>query len=347
MRRLLGLGRRRQQQPPPLPLFPPPAKRASSSSASVALLRRILPANRLLRLLLLLLAALSLLPPAFFHFRLRRFHRMRERRCGWIASPPMVCAHGGDSTNAFPNSMDAFRLALDARVDCVEVDMSRSSDGALFVLHDRFDTGRDLQRMSGNSTAKVGYWSSDEIKALSTRFQLSKTVLNQEIPKAQDVLALISQSVRQVILDVKVGPPSFEKHLAEEVISIIGRTQCKNCLVWAKSDNVGRDVIKLSKDIMVGYIVMVDKSTGRTTELVRIAGSKVAGVYHRLIHEKLMKVMHRNDKKVYAWTVDDAESMKRMLYEHVGAIVTSNPSLLQQLMQETRTECMEDGFALP
>ncbi|BAF27931.2 Os11g0236000, partial [Oryza sativa Japonica Group] len=108
---------------------------------------------------------------------------------------------------------------------------------------------------------------------------------------------LISQSVRQVILDVKVGPPSFEKDLAEDVLSTIGRTQCKNCLVWAKSDNVGRDVIKLSKDITVsfsvGYIVMVDKSTGRTTELVRITGSKVAGVYHRLIHEKLMKVMHR------------------------------------------------------
>jgi hypothetical protein len=75
--------------------------------------------------------------------------------------------------------------------------------------------------MSGNSTAKVGYWSSDEIKALSTRFQLSKKVQNQEVPKAQDVLALISQSVRQVILDVKVGPPSFEKDLAEDVLSIV------------------------------------------------------------------------------------------------------------------------------
>uniref|UniRef100_A0A0D9XQL8 glycerophosphodiester phosphodiesterase n=1 Tax=Leersia perrieri TaxID=77586 RepID=A0A0D9XQL8_9ORYZ len=270
-------------------------RREGCGSSLLLILRRLLPINPLLRLLLLL-AALSLLPPAFFHFRLRRFHRMRERRCGWVTSPPMVCAHGGDSTNAFPNSMDAFRLALDARVDCVEVDVSRSSDGVLFVLHDR-----DLQRMSGNSTAKVGFWSSDEIKALSTRFQLSKSVQNQEVPKAQDVLALVSQSVRQVILDVKVGPPSFEKDLAEDVLSIIDKTQ------W----------------------------------------SKVAGVYHRLIHKKLMKVMHSNGKKVYAWTVDDADSMKRMLYEHVDAIVTSNPALLQQLMQEIRTECMEDGFALP
>jgi hypothetical protein len=31
--------------------------------------------------------------------------QMRERTCGWIASPPMVCAHGGDSANAFPNSV--------------------------------------------------------------------------------------------------------------------------------------------------------------------------------------------------------------------------------------------------
>jgi glycerophosphoryl diester phosphodiesterase len=33
--------------------------------------------------------------------------------------------------------MDAFRIALDARVDYVEVDVSRSYDGVLFALHDR------------------------------------------------------------------------------------------------------------------------------------------------------------------------------------------------------------------
>ncbi|KAK1646419.1 hypothetical protein QYE76_064224 [Lolium multiflorum] len=334
MRGLLGLGR----QPPPLPLFPA-AKRASPYATLLRSLRRCLPASRLLRLLLLL-AALSLVAPVFFHLRLRRFHRMRERTCGWIASPPMVCAHGGDSTNAFPNSMDAFRMALDARVDCVEVDVSRSSDGTLFALHDR-----DLQRMSGNSTAKVGHWSAHEIKALSTKFQLSRTVQNQEVPKVEDALALIAQSARQVILDIKVGPPSFDKGLAEDVLSIIKRTNCTNCVIWSKSDNIGRDVINLSKDVMVGYIVMVDWSTGRRTELVRIEGAKVAGVYHTLINGKLMKTMHRNDRKVYAWTVDDSDSMKRMLYEQVDAIVTSNPSLLQQLMQEMRTECMEDGIA--
>uniref|UniRef100_A0A804NKQ5 glycerophosphodiester phosphodiesterase n=1 Tax=Zea mays TaxID=4577 RepID=A0A804NKQ5_MAIZE len=178
-------------------------------------------------------------------------------------------------------------------------------------------TGRDLQKMSGNSTAKVGHWTTDEIKALRTRFQLSKRVQNEEVPMAEEALAMISQSFRQVVLDVKVGPPSFEKGLAEDILSL------------------------------VGYVVMVDKFTNRRTELVRIEGAKVAGIYHPLIHEKVMKVMRRHDRRVFAWTVDDSSSMKKMLYEHVDAIVTSNPSLLQQLMQETRAECMEDGFALP
>uniref|UniRef100_A0A453HH76 Uncharacterized protein n=1 Tax=Aegilops tauschii subsp. strangulata TaxID=200361 RepID=A0A453HH76_AEGTS len=75
----------------------------------------------------------------------------------------------------------------------------------------------------------------------------------------------------------------------------IRKTNCKNCVIWAKSDDIGRDLIKLSKDVMVGYIVMMDWSTGRRMELVRIEGAKVAGVYYPLIHEKLMKVMHSTE----------------------------------------------------
>ena len=153
MRGLLG----RRRQPPPLPLFPAAKRSSAPASLLFARLHRLLPASRLLRLLLLL-ALFSLVPPAFFHLRLRRFHRvrppvpsvlelettlprsgiptdsiycvpsvsrllhpfwfaglqMRERKCGWITSPPMVCAHGGDSTNAFPNSV-GFPGETDAR----------------------------------------------------------------------------------------------------------------------------------------------------------------------------------------------------------------------------------------
>ncbi|XP_062152589.1 glycerophosphodiester phosphodiesterase GDPD4 [Alnus glutinosa] len=297
--------------------------------------------QRLFRTIIISLAFIATVPPIFFHFRLRGFHQMQQRKCGWLNDPPLVCAHGGDSTKAFPNTMAAYRIALRSHVDCIEIDVSRSSDGVLFALHDR-----DLQRISGNSTFKVGHLSMKEIKELGSAHQSAQKFHDERIPTIEDALTLISSSVRQVILDAKVGPPSYEKGLAKDILSVVERTKCSNCLIWAKSDNLARDVIKLSPHTMVGYIVMKDPSTGARTNLLRMKGAGVVGVYHPLIDEMLLKILHGRNKKVYAWTVDDVDSMQKMLFERVDAVVTSNPTLLQRLMQDTRTQCLEEGFSM-
>ncbi|KAM7253294.1 hypothetical protein ACFE04_025912 [Oxalis oulophora] len=293
--------------------------------------------KRTIRFAIICLALIALLPPVFFHFKLKRIHQMQLIKCGWLNDPPLVCAHGGDSTNAFPNTMAAYQLALHSQVDCIEIDVSRSSDGLLFALHDR-----DLQRISGNNTSKVGHLSMREIKDL-TASQKSRDL---DIPTMEDALKLVSDSVQQVILDAKVGPPLYEKGLAKDILSVVERTQCKNCLVWAKSDTLVREITKLSSETMVGYVVMIDQSSGVRTNLLRIKAAGVVGVYHPLIDKTLVRILHGRNKKVFAWTVDDMESMQKMLSERVDAVVTSNPSLLQQLMQDSRTECFEEGFSL-
>jgi glycerophosphoryl diester phosphodiesterase len=51
----------------------------------------------------------------------------------------MVCAHGGLASKnvAPPNTAEAFHAALQLGVDCVEVDVARTRDGTLVVLHVR------------------------------------------------------------------------------------------------------------------------------------------------------------------------------------------------------------------
>lgn len=34
--------------------------------------------------------------------------------------------------------MDAYHIAVSSKVDCIEIDVSRSMDGVLFALHDRY-----------------------------------------------------------------------------------------------------------------------------------------------------------------------------------------------------------------
>ena len=61
--------------------------------------------RNVVRRLIVCLGLLAILPPIFFHLRMRRFHRMQLARCGWLRHPPLVCAHGGDSSNASPNTV--------------------------------------------------------------------------------------------------------------------------------------------------------------------------------------------------------------------------------------------------
>lgn len=210
-----------------------------------------------------------------------------------------------------------------------------------------FMTGRDLQRISGNHTSKVGHLSRKEITELVAIHQLPAGLDNQEIPTIEDALLRISSSVRGIILDVKVGPPAYEKGLAEDILSVVKKTKCINCIVWSKSDTLVRELIRLSANMTVGYIVMKDPSTGITSSLFRIKRASVVGVYHPLINNELMSALRGRKKEVYAWTVDDEVSMKRMLYNRVDGIVTGDPALVQVVMRDIRTQCVQEGFSLP
>lgn len=204
-----------------------------------------------------------------------------------------------------------------------------------------FMTGRELQQISGNKSSKVGYLSMKEIAGLaSNEFHVAN------IPTIEDALKLVSASVKQVILDAKVGPPLFEKYLARDILSVVERTNCTNCLVWTKSDRLARDVIRLSTHTKVGYIVMVDPATGSRTKLLRMRGARAVGVYYPLIDEQLVKILHGRNKMVYAWTVDEKEGMQKMLHKGVDGVVTGNPTLLQLVMKDLRKRCLEQGFSL-
>eukprot|EP00249_Psilotum_nudum_P014665 c24946_g1_i3 orf=676-1197(-) len=156
----------------------------------------------------------------------------------------------------------------------------------------------------------------------------------------------VSGSLRQVIIDVKVGPPLFEFSLAADILSVVNETNCKNCLVWSKVDAVIDDLKALSAEVTMGYIVMKDPITGKTNDLFRMEGVAVVGVYYGLIDNKLVSDIHSVGKKVHAWTVNDRETMKRMLHERVDCIVTSYPTELQKVMIESMKQCEEEGFTI-
>eukprot|EP00250_Pteridium_aquilinum_P015074 c22362_g1_i1 orf=554-1057(+) len=165
------------------------------------------------------------------------------------------------------------------------------------------------------------------------------------VPKLANALQQVSSYVKQVIIDAKVGPPMFGISLAADILSVVNITQCKKCLVWSKSDSLVKELKELSPGATAGYIVMKDEVTGRITDPTRMKTVEVVGAYHGAVSANFVSDIHKAGKKVYAWTVNDRDTMKIMLFDGVDAIVTSQPRLLQEVMLEIQTECSQEGYS--
>lgn len=113
----------------------------------------------------------------------------------------LVCAHRGDWRNAPENSLQAVKNCLDMGVDIVEIDVQKTKDGHLILLHD--------EKLDRATTGK-GYakdWVLDSIKTFRIRDGLTNPT-NQGIPTLEEVLLLVKGKA-MLYLD------KADKHLAD------------------------------------------------------------------------------------------------------------------------------------
>src|SRR5713101_3305241 len=89
---------------------------------------------------------------------------------------PIIVAHRGASAVAPENTIAAFRGAVDAGADAIELDVQLSKDGELMVFHDVW-----LQRTS-NGRGRVGTFTSAELRRLSAGAWFHPSYEAEKIP---------------------------------------------------------------------------------------------------------------------------------------------------------------------
>jgi len=100
----------------------------------------------------------------------------------------LVIAHRGDWRNAPENSLYAYQRAIDLGVDMIEVDLEKSKDGVLIILHDH-----TLNRTT-TGKGKPGDYTLAELKRLHLRDGLGAPTANT-IPTLTEVMQLAKGKV--------------------------------------------------------------------------------------------------------------------------------------------------------
>ncbi|KAI7843450.1 hypothetical protein COHA_002928 [Chlorella ohadii] len=307
-------------------------------------------------------------------------HNPSDEFCA--AEPPLVCAHGGDSSGGAPvNTLEAFEAALQQGVPCLEVDVARTSDGQLVVLHPR-DLAQLLASESGNASGsgsgsdgsgsgpaaqagtcsdgeescdaaadpggsaagqeplpQVGDFSWGELAAL-------RWPGGQRVATAEEVLRLVVPAAQYITLDVKghagKGGEADEKVLAAAVVDLIAHTDCRQCLVWAKSDGLVQRVKELSPAQPVGYIVLNETAAAREAgmhRLLRLPRAEVAALHHSMADAEVTQKLRAAGQRVHAWTANTAGMMRAVLDAGVHAVVTDHPRHLLAALEARLHAC--------
>lgn len=142
-----------------------------------------------------------------------------------------IVAHRGDWRNHPENSIPAFQSCIDMGIDMIEIDLQRTKDGKLILMHDR-----TVDRCT-NGKGKIADMTYEEIQKLLLRPQHSASVTRNHIPTLEEVLVLCKG---KILINIDKGYDYFQQ--VYELMEKTGTTsqviiKSSNSLEKVKNEN--------------------------------------------------------------------------------------------------------------
>ncbi|HTP05764.1 MAG TPA: glycerophosphodiester phosphodiesterase [Nitrospirota bacterium] len=228
---------------------------------------------------------------------------------------PIVIAHRGDSSRALENSLEALRLALSLSVDMVEIDIRKSMDDELYVMHDKH-TGRtsdknvDIEKSRSDEISRVKLKNGEHIPTLKDVLSLftGNVGLNLEI-KSEGAGRLAAEHLRD---SGYRGPVLISSFLEKEILAVRG----------------------VAPFISISGIF--DTFTVQNLTAYCAKRYSLISLRKKTVSRELIIACHDHGIKIYVWTVDDQADMEKFITWGVDGIYTNKPSLLKEMLHGSR-----------
>ncbi len=239
-----------------------------------------------------------------------------------LAGEAEITAHRGAKVAAPENTLAAFRAALDAGADFVELDVQRTRDGQVVVIHDG-----DLMRM-GDDPRKVGDMTLAEIQAVDIGRKYAPQFAGERVPTLEQAIDLVRGRAKiNVELKYNVPDPGLAPAVAELLRS---QDFLDQAVVTSLDYGALKEVRRIEPGLKTGHIV-----TAAVGDVVRTTADFLS-LNSARASASLVRRAHAAGKDVAVWTVNDPEVMLRMVERGVDNVITDNPALLVRVMEERK-----------
>jgi glycerophosphoryl diester phosphodiesterase len=221
---------------------------------------------------------------------------------------PIAIAHRGDPIAARENTLPSFVAARRQGADMIELDLRRSRDGEIVVLHDP-----TLERLWGVARAVV---------------DLDLAQLNG-IGQAGERIPTFRQVLEEIDLPIMVD---FTGRDVVEGALVVARQAgaMERCLFVTGNVHALRALRSLAPEARIG-VTWVKPEPPDPSLLIEL-GAEYWNPMFRLVTPERVADVHQLGVKVSTWTVDQPRHMRRLVAAGVDAIVSNRiGALLRQL----------------
>jgi glycerophosphoryl diester phosphodiesterase len=227
-----------------------------------------------------------------------------------------IVAHRGFSSIAPENTLIAFQKAIECGADYFELDVHKTKDDSIVVIHDSSIDRTSSNNMNGK-IAELNYSDLKSVKVGHPK-KFGDTYENEKIPTLREALEMSKGKIK-VCIEIKVY--GAEKQILE-IVNDLGLND--EVIIFSFHYPVLAKIRQLDKNIPILYLInSADKTTIDDAKVIK---SSAIGVGHGTkVTKEYLGLAHNHGIEVWKWTVDDEDEMQQLIDIGLDGLITNFP----------------------
>ncbi len=218
----------------------------------------------------------------------------------------LVLGHRGCAGLEPENTILSFKKAIDIGVDLIEFDVRMTKDRKLVVIHDL-----TVDRTT-NGKGFVKDLTFNEIKKLDAG-------KGEKIPSLEEALDFLKDKKPKIVIEIK------EVEAIEDALKIVKKMKIEEkVMIVSFYPEALKKVKEIDSKIETGFLFKIEPRNW--LKIAKEIKADYIGAHFSLIDENFVKICHKNNFKINAWTVNEDKDIERMIKLRVDIISSDYPN---------------------
>ncbi|ADU32461.1 glycerophosphoryl diester phosphodiesterase [Evansella cellulosilytica DSM 2522] len=247
-----------------------------------------------------------------------------------------VVAHRGASGYAPENTLEAFALAKKMEADFIELDIQRTKDGTLIVLHDK------LVDRTTNGEGKVKDLSLHDIQQLDAGSWFNekypkyakKEYVGAKVPTLEQVFETFGNSIQYII---ELKSPHLYPKMEMELLNLLEKYQIEDdhIIIQSFDEKCLVNIHKQNANIPLFQLLKRPNTDEQQLKLIKKYAVGVGPNFKR-INEDYVRKAKSFQLYIHPYTLNDEFEIETALNWGVSGIITNYPDKVKRKLSDKK-----------